>query len=507
MKILFVWPNKDSFGFKPIGISLLSGIAKQLGWETKLFDTTEFDFGFVDNTQAGQSAKIFKPVDRALYGQVKRQVDYVSDFIKTLKDYRPDLLAVSVLSDEVYIASDLSEIAKAIDPSITVIWGGKYPTVNPNGALQYADFACVGEGFGAFRDFLEALDGKGDLHSIPNIYPNGVRPLQEDLDELPYVDWTMFDKRQFYKPFDGNMYRAGDHMLNWGCPRRCSYCINTFYRNLYGQKGCLRRYSVERIIRELASLKERHDLEFMKFHDEDFLLRPVKNLQELSEAYRGEVNIPFTIMTHPHSVTEKKVELIKKMGCVSVSIGIETGNPDLRKNLLKRVDTEDDIVRAFSLLEEQNIRTASFVMLGIPYETRETYWETIELVRKANPRCPDAGFFYPFEGTELGELSIREGFFTEGVYQRDKPALHFDNLSEDELIGMLQVFPLYTKLPVEYEPYIRKAEAQNELGEALRKILGKVYGETVWANNGRYADNGKMGQYIGALNECLRRQK
>lgn len=58
MKVLFVRPNKDSFGFKPIGLSLLSGIARNLGWDTRLFDTTEIDFGFVDITQSGESAKI-----------------------------------------------------------------------------------------------------------------------------------------------------------------------------------------------------------------------------------------------------------------------------------------------------------------------------------------------------------------------------------------------------------------------------------------------------------------
>ena len=61
MRILFVWPNKDAFGFKPIGLSLLSAIARRLGWEVKLFDTTGIDLGYVGNTESGQNAKIFKP--------------------------------------------------------------------------------------------------------------------------------------------------------------------------------------------------------------------------------------------------------------------------------------------------------------------------------------------------------------------------------------------------------------------------------------------------------------
>ncbi len=246
MKILFVWCNKDVFGFKPIGLSLLSGIARQLGWDTKLFDTTEIDFGFIDNTQSGEGAKIFKPVDLSPYGLVKRKYDLSSRFTKALEEYNPDCLAFSVLSDEFQIATQISSIAKKVFPELPIIWGGKYPTLNPERTLTmcHADFACVAEGLDAFSDFLTALSAHKDISHIPNIWAregnsiikNDIRPLKKSIDELPYVDWEIFDKRQFYKPFNGKVYVSGDHMMNWGCPYHCTYCINHFYHGLYDNK-------------------------------------------------------------------------------------------------------------------------------------------------------------------------------------------------------------------------------------------------------------------------------
>ena len=131
MKILFVWANKDGFGFKPIGLSLLSGIARSLGWETRLFDTTEFDFGFVDNTQAGESAKIFKPTNRSQYGLVKKKLDLEERFTKMIDEFKPDCLALSVLCDEYLLANKIASIFKNIHPRLPIIWGGKYPTLNP----------------------------------------------------------------------------------------------------------------------------------------------------------------------------------------------------------------------------------------------------------------------------------------------------------------------------------------------------------------------------------------
>lgn len=218
MKVLFVWPSKDVFGFKPIGLSLLAAIAHSLGWDTRLFDTTEIDFGFVDNTQAGESAKIFKPVDFSTYNLQKRKIDLNSRFKEVLEEFNPDCLALSVLSDEFLIAAQISSIAKKVYPELPIIWGGKYPTLNPEKTLKmyYADFVCVGEGLDAFSDFLKALSGGKDLYGIQNIWAkrnqtiiqNNVRPLRKNLDELPYVYWEIFDKRQFYKPFDGKVYFA-----------------------------------------------------------------------------------------------------------------------------------------------------------------------------------------------------------------------------------------------------------------------------------------------------------
>ncbi|MFC2070888.1 B12-binding domain-containing radical SAM protein [Chloroflexota bacterium] len=521
MKVLFVWPSKDVFGFKPIGLSLLAGIARSLAWDTRLLDTTEIDFGFVDNTQSGETAKIFKPVDFSPYNLQKRKTDLRTRVMEVLEEFNPDCLAFSVLSDEFQIAGQISNIAKKAYPGLPIIWGGAYPTLNPEKTLEmdYADFICVGEGLDAFGDFLKALSGNQHPYDIPNIWAkknqsiikNNIRPLKQNLDELPCVDWEIYDRRQFYKPFDGKVYFGGDHMLNWGCPNHCTYCINHFYHELYNNKYTVRRYSIRRIIDELKYLKEKYDLEFFKFHDEDFLVRPLDNLRELSDAYRQEVNIPFVTETNSRSVTEERVRLLKDMNCVSISLAIETGDSNLRKNLLNRVDSEDDVVRAFSLLKDAGIRTSSFNMLAIPFETRETYQRTIELNQKANAQYPNVTFFYPFEGTKLREISIDEGFFNPEapetiVFERDRPALHFEKLSEQELIEMRNVFVLYVKLPEEYQTFIRRSETLDAVGRELRKKLLDIYDNTVWDNDGWYADDSLKSSYLQELREIIQQE-
>jgi len=519
MKVLFVWPNKDSFGFKPVGISLLSSIARESGWETCLFDTTEIDFGFKDNTRSGEEANIFKPVDLSVYGQIKKQLDLKQSFLTTLRTYKPDCIAVSVLNDELLIASKLSSIAKEYDKNIPIIWGGKYPTIKPEKTLSNncVDFVCIGEGLEAFKDFLSGLKGKGDLYAIPNIWAkqngkikkNAIRPLKKSLDDLPYLDWEIFDKKQFYKPFDGKVYLSGDHMLNWGCPYHCTYCINHFYHNLYDNKYVMRRYSEKRIVMELKYLVNKYSLEFFKFHDEDFLMRPLSSLEKLSELYKQEVNVPFVIETNPNTVTKEKAALLKKMNCVSASLAIENGDFELRKKVLKRTDSEEDIINAFNYLKDLGIRTSAFIMLGLPFETRKTYKKSIQLSKKANVQYPCPGFFYPFEGTELRDIAIDNDFYSPEIeeelqiYQRDMPVLKFKEFSTEELIEMRNVFVLYVKLPDCFTSYIERSEKNDLLGIQLRKKLIEIYEKTVQSNDGWYCGEHLEKQYLDELEKIV----
>jgi hypothetical protein len=486
MKALFVRPNRDTFGYKPIGISLLSAIAKDCGYETRLFDTTGIDLGGSTSKQLLEQAQVFKPVNYGSWDMTKKKVPVGKVARGLLNDFYPDVVLMNVLSDQWPVAKEITKEVHAFDKQIPVMWGGADPTVNPARAFSCgADYACIGEGLEAVRDFLEACKRGEDLQHILNIWTkdirNLIRPLKKNLDDLPYVDWEIFDTRQFFKPYDGQVMFGGDHMTNWGCVNNCTYCINKHLHSLY-PKYFMRRYSPGRMVDELAYLKRKYNLNFYKFHDEDFLMRSAASLQELAGLYKRYIGLPFAIEANPHSTSKEKVDILVDMGCSSVSFGIETGDQEYRESVLHRVDTEEEVIKAVHLMNEAGIRTSAFHMIGLPFETRARYMKTVELNRAAGVQAPHNGFFYPFEGTELRDVAIKEGFFdpaNETFYSPDRPALKFMNLTEDELIAMRDLFVLRVKLPASYEPEIRKAEFDMDL---RRKLIAE-YERVVWGNS------------------------
>jgi len=505
MRVLFIRPNKDAFGFKPIGLSLLSALCLKEGHKVRLFDTTFFDLGYKEYSEIAIDIKKYKPVDLSPFHIGKTPVNLQSEVERAVKEYSPDVICFSLLSDEKLVAREISGYIRGMDPGIPILWGGIHPTVAPEEVigLDTVDYACVGEGIEALPELLGAIENGVHPMGIANIWAkdegkvirNDPRPMFLDLDSLPYLDWDIFDPRNFIKPFDGRAVIGGDWMSNWGCPYRCTYCINNFLNRVH--RRAIRRYSPERAIEELSFLKEKHHLNFMRFFDEDFLMRPVDVLRRFAKLYEDQVGIPFSIETNPRSVTREKVEILKKMGIGSASLAIESGNDFIRQKVLKRADTKEDIVNAFRFFHEAGIRTASFNMIGLPFEDRSKVFDTIEMNRKAGPTVANTGFFFAFEKTELYDVSVGNGFYNPvevPVFIGDYPALDQPTLSREEARGLYRCFSLYVKLPKSFYPIIERAEGTDPVAREIFSILSKVYDDYVFEKDGFFHEECDPGE-------------
>jgi anaerobic magnesium-protoporphyrin IX monomethyl ester cyclase len=454
LKILFVLPrDAEDFGHKPVGISILSAIAKRCGYETRLMDTGLYKHEYSIAGYEEQFTKIgmFKPVEHEFSPITERSLaDITRDY---LYDFNPDIVSISLYFPFGRIAKEIARVTKHFNPEITIIMGGPQVTADPESALRLgADYVNVGEGTVSWEKILKGdddIDATGNIGYMDDMPVfNPLLPLGE-LNSLPPLDYSIYEPRHFLKSFDGKVYRGGDHMITWGCPNQCSYCINHHYRDIYKSAGHsfhARRYSLDIIIEELRYLKERHDLNFFKFCDENFLLMPEDVLDEFAGDYRDNVALPFTTAVHPKTVTEEKIQLLKAAGCVSLSIGIENGNPEYREKVLRRSDSIEDVLRAFRLTRKHGIRTMSFNMGATPFYTREMYEETIELNRRAQPDVATMSLYMPLPGTALAETAKKYGFLEDNWQENigndylNVPMLKFPDLSSEEITEMRNDF-------------------------------------------------------------------
>jgi anaerobic magnesium-protoporphyrin IX monomethyl ester cyclase len=377
VKILFI--TKIENFIAPLGLILISSIAKEDGHETFLCDMA------------------------------------VEDPLERVASLRPEVVAYSASSGEAKHYVRLNGEIKRKFPQIFTVMGGPHPTFFPEFLKDTTlDAACVGEGEGAFHDLLGALSAGHAVDTIPNIVTREqgalprLRDLVANLDSLPFPDYTLF-----YDNSPMGKYPLKSFMIGRGCPYDCTYCFNACWRRMYRGKGnYLRRHSVDYVIEDIRRVMVRWPLSCVKFYDDIFCYRADEWLEEFSRKYREKVNIPFFILTRADLLSKDVVELLKYAGCRTISMSIEAGNERLRNRILKRNMTDEQILPAYRLCESYGIYTFTNCIIGLPESLIENDIESVNLSIRAKATWAEFPIFFPYPGTELGDRVIGMGMYT-----------------------------------------------------------------------------------------------
>lgn len=495
MKFLMIYPNSTGNTKVPLGILYILTLLKNQGHEVALFDMTTYgvDVNKHDIHIRGENLN-FRPVELEPYGVVYKQATMKvveNDLVTKIQKFSPDVIGISITEDTSTVGLRLAEVCKQHDAKIPIVFGGVYCMTMPDFVISQPqiDVVCVGEGEQAMLQLMKNMSEGQDIVGIQGLWvktSDGVIHKTEvapptDLDSLPYMDLSLIDDIHFYAPMAGHVYKMVFVEGQRGCPRRCSYCCNQLFLNAYKKhiKGYLRKKSIPRLIDELVYLKENYGFNFFQFTDDDFMLRTVEELRQFSEMYKQKINLPFWIQAEANNITDEKVKLISDAGCISISIGIETGSDYVREQVYKRKTSKEVTLKAFEIMHRHGIRTSGNIIIGVPFEGRKEIFETIELARKCEARSLNVNIFAPYLGTELRDEAVRLGYLNANFIRKGseswKAVLDMPQITKQEVEGLARAFVLYATLPETYYNEIMKWEQGAPESDEIFKKLEKIF--------------------------------
>jgi radical SAM superfamily enzyme YgiQ (UPF0313 family) len=339
------------------------------------------------------------------------------DFRARLRDFAPDLLAYSVTTGYHNYYLELNRQLKAELPKPALsVFGGPHATFFPEVVEEEGvDVVCRGEGEEAIVELADALTEGDDYRRLPNlwvkengaVHRNDVRPLLEDLDAVP------FPARDLLYDHDPYMRRVTmKHFFPMrGCPYLCTYCFNHKYNQLYRDKGSILRWrSVDNVLAEIDEVRRAYPLQFVRFLSDNFT-NSKEWVAEFADKYRAAVGLPFHANVRANMVDEKVARDLARAGCVSVLLGIETGDDDARNRLLKRNMSRETIVAACRYLRESGVNVYASNIIALPGETFERALATVALNRECRPAFAWSALFMPYPGTELTQYAVDHGYY------------------------------------------------------------------------------------------------
>jgi radical SAM superfamily enzyme YgiQ (UPF0313 family) len=316
-------------------------------------------------------------------------------------------------------AERLCALVKKEMPAVRTIIGGAYPTLYPDIFENKAfDFMCRGEGEVPLVELARALDNGTPINDIPNIYSrngndgiiaNELRPLMDDLDDLPLPE-----RRHHYAHAFLRNQRRKNFIATRGCPFNCSYCYVSAMREIYKDKGTfVRTRSPVHLVSEIKYVKTKYGMKYVGFMDDSFPT-DAEWLAPFSTLYRREIGLPFIAAARAEALSNERIQLLAEAGCDIIGIGVESASESLRAGVLdRRGGDNEQLVSVLRAAREAGMRLLTFNMLGIPGETEEDGWGTIALNASVGAQLPRFTVLTPSPGLKIARAAEEMNLCTE----------------------------------------------------------------------------------------------
>jgi radical SAM superfamily enzyme YgiQ (UPF0313 family) len=293
--------------------------------------------------------------------------------------------------------------------------------------------------------------------------------------ELQNPDYSLFDERRFYRPMGGHIFKTMPIETYRGCPYKCTFCNSPMHVDGAKESDLgdfLRRKSIPKLRKEIASIVQKYNPEFLYFIDDSFLARPKKEIFEFCDMYE-EFKIPFWFNTRPENCRLPEMKRLKEVGAYRISFGIECGNEEYRKKVLLRSVSNKAVVDSFKIIADSKIPFSVNLIIGFPGETRELVMDTVELVRKISGYDTlTVSIFTPYHGTVLRDVAVKNGWLEKDAVTQHTTSTSIlmmppPYLNNVEIDGLMRTLPLYCYFDKSEWDEIRKAEHFNAEGNEI----------------------------------------
>lgn len=344
---------------------------------------------------------------------------YKKELLQAITDNPPLFVGFSVMTPSVGLAVELTKDIKRLHPDVRIAWGGPHAALFPEQIIEsnLVDIVCLNEG----ELFCETMALKQatqqPLINIPDscqringrivknksssfIDVNTLPPLAYDLLDIPRYIGT-------YKLYN-KTYRHLGIIAGYGCPYRCSFCINVVLQRKHRGK------SSERILEEIRRAHKLYGITYFPLMDE-FFFDDIKRVNDLVTAIMQlEFKIIWRVQARADSfrkmITKELLTKMKLSGCCAIGIGAESGSQRILNAINKGI-TVEDIIRSNRMCNEARITITNSFMIGIPGEELTDVIQTARLCDTIMSKFKYSiiqypQLFRPYPGSPLYEKAV-----------------------------------------------------------------------------------------------------
>ncbi|MCG2711491.1 MAG: B12-binding domain-containing radical SAM protein [Candidatus Omnitrophica bacterium] len=369
----------------------------------------------------GMQVKIIAP---SLYNDYMKQA---------IKDCQGSICLGITAMTGTQIAEGL-EIAKLVKdnyPHLPIVWGGWHPSILPESTIKdpLVDIVVCGQGERKFYEIVECLRAGlfNDLKNIPGVSyksDSGIILNKqfsiEDMNNFPRVPYDIVDvEKCLNKTEYGN--RTIQYISSYGCPCRCSFCIEPVVNQ--------RRWvslAAARVVDEWEYLYKKYKIDSIAVYDSNFFVNKKRVMDICDGLIKKNIKIKWgnangripTLVKYEEDVWQ----LMKDAGLKMILTGSESGEQKVL-DLINKDASMEDIYKFTALCDKYDIKVLFSYMSGIPWsgelkfnagrvkqEVDSMLTQTDKLMKISKKNRFMVYAYTPLPGSSMYDMAKKHGF-------------------------------------------------------------------------------------------------
>ena len=383
---------------------------------------------------------------------VDMQLNHTFEYLlNKIKKFNPTYIGISMFSFDFVNTYKLINKIKS-KTKVPLIIGGVHVSSTRADVLKRtkADFAIKQEGE---YSLIELFQGKAKSKIDGLIWRKGNKIIENpnrqpiwNMDDLPFPAYEKFELEKYtYCSIDKRM----PIVTSRGCPYSCTYCA---VRLSLGQT--FRPRKAENVVDEIEYWYKKGYKVFEIVDDcFSFDLERAKKICDLLVERNIKMTWTCGSGIRADRADEELLRKMKKAGCIYTAFGLESGDPEILKEIKKGI-TIERAIQTFKAAKKVGLNCSVNFMIGHQKETPEKARKSIALAKKLPVSYSNFHNFIPYPGTEAYEYVKEHGRFilpaetylTESASKTSEPVFETPEFTYEERKKVLREAFNFTRL-------------------------------------------------------------
>lgn len=358
-----------------IGLGYLFSYLKSRGYDVNIFDLNTMME--IEN----EGKEIYWGERRFVEEFISNNLRLLESLVDKILESNAEIIGLSIWTTTKFASLAIAKMIKQRDKNRFIVFGGPECSFSAKELLadDAVDVVVNGEGEQTFYEAIELYKkhrkidfcAGAIIKNNGSIVDCGLRPEIEDLDSLPFPDYSGFLLDTYYLSnfLPITFYR--------GCSRRCVFCNSSVTWRRF------RSRSAENIYKEMSHRKKLYP-NLKKFEVDDTALnlnlKMLDRLCALMTVNGLGIGWGGAAIIHP----DMDFGLLRKMakaGCRTLAYGLESGSQNvidgMRKNFIIK-----DAERLIRDTHNAGIEVDLNIVIGFPNETEDDFQQTVGFIKR-----------------------------------------------------------------------------------------------------------------------------